>query len=147
MPKAKEVLHAIESQRARTQRQVRKKAQQVTSLTSKEEDDEEEEIEVQSPVKITIMVGDKQILEGSTIGSEPKKNIRFKFTTKRPQEEELAQIKGEIIAKQPPKRVCIREVEQTEDSYLKLVKLHKERKQVVEEEEKEEEESPLHKEL
>ena len=46
MPKDEEVLQAIESQRAGTQRQVRKKALQVTSLTTEEDDDEEEEIEV-----------------------------------------------------------------------------------------------------
>ena len=46
MPKDEKVLQAVKSQRAGTQRQVRKKAQQVISLTSKEED-EEEEVEVQ----------------------------------------------------------------------------------------------------
>ena len=59
-------------------------------------------------------------------------------------------IKGEIAAKQPQKRVCIREVEQKKDSYLKLVKLHKKGRKVVAEEVEEEEEeegSPLRKEL
>ena len=42
MPKDEEVLQAIESQRAGTQRQVRKKDLQVTSLTFEEEDEEEE---------------------------------------------------------------------------------------------------------
>ena len=65
-------------------------------------------------------------------------------------EEELMQIKGEIATKQPQKRVCIKELEQTKDSYLKLVKLHKEGRKVGEEEAEEEEEkegSPLRKEL
>ena len=48
----------------------------------------------------------------------------------------MAQIKEEIVAKQPQKKVCIREVEQSNDSYLKLVKHHKEGKHVVEEGEK-----------
>ena len=62
----------------------------------------------------------------------------------------MAQIKEDIAAKQPQKQVCIREVEKTKDSYLKLVKLHKEgRKVVTEEVDKEEEEEglPLCKEL
>ena len=70
-------------------------------------------------------MGEKQILVGSTLGLDPQRKICFKFTTRRPREEELAQIKGEIAAKQPPKRVCIQEVEQTKDSYVKLVKFHK----------------------
>ena len=97
-------------------------------------------------------MGQKHIPLGSNPGpKEQKRKLRFKFTTRRPtREEELAQIKGEIAAKQPQKRVCIREVEQTKDSYLKLVKLHKEGKKVVAEEAEEEEEeegSPLRKEL
>ena len=86
---------------------MRKKALQVTSLTTKEEDDEEEEIEVQSSMKKTIPVGDKQIPVGSTPEPELKKKIRFKFIARRPHEEKLAQIKGEILANQPPKRICI----------------------------------------
>ena len=120
-------------------------------MTSKEEDSEEEEFEVQSLAKKTIQVGEKQIPFGSTLSLEPKKKLCFKFTTRKSTRiEELAQIKGEIAAKQPQKRVCIREVEQTKNSYLKLVKLHKEGRKVVEEEEKEEKEeegSPLRKEL
>ena len=92
-------------------------------------------------------MGEKKIPMGAIIGPQPLKKWRFKFTTKRPREEELAQIKGDITVKQPPKKVCIQEVEQTQDSYLKLVNLHKEGKQVVEEEEGEEEESPLCKKL
>ena len=67
------------------------------------------------------------MLVGFTPGpEEPKRKLRVKLTTKRPtREEELAQIKEEIAAKQPPKRVCIQEVKQTKYSYLKLVKLHK----------------------
>ena len=93
MPEDEEILQMIKYQRAQTLRQVRKKALQVTSLTIEEEDDEEEEIEVQSLMKKIITVGDKQVLVGSTLGLEPKKKIRFKFTNKRPTEEELAQIK------------------------------------------------------
>ena len=41
-----------------------------------------------------------------------KNKLRFKFTTKRPiREEDLVQIKGEIAARKPQKRLCIREVE------------------------------------
>ena len=87
-------------------------------------------------------MGQKQIPIGSIPGpEEPKRKLRVKLTTKRPtREEELAQIKEEIVAKQPQKRVRIREVEQTKDSYLKLVKLHKEGKKVVAEEAEEDEE-------
>ena len=63
-------------------------------MTSEEEDDEDEGTKVQSPMKKTIIVGDKQIPVGSTPRLEPKEKIRFKFTTKRPREEELSQIKG-----------------------------------------------------
>ena len=50
-----------------------------------------------------------------------RKKLSFKFTARRPtREEELVQIKGEIAAKRPQKGVCIREVEQTKDSYLIL---------------------------
>ena len=107
MLKDEEVLQAIESQRVGTQRQVWKKALQATSLITEEDDNEEEEIEVQSPVKKTIIVGDKQILVGSTPRTKPKEKIRFKLTIKRPREEELAQSREETIAKQPPKQVCI----------------------------------------
>ena len=87
MPKDEEVLEAIESQKARTQRQVRKKDLQVTSLTFEEDDDEEEETKLLSLEKKTITVGDKQIPMGSTPRLESNKKVRFKFTTKRPREE------------------------------------------------------------
>ena len=48
----------------------------------------------------------------------------------------MEQIKEEITTKQPQKRVCIQEVGQTKDSYLKLVKLQKESQRVVDKEEK-----------
>ena len=81
-------------------------------------------------------MGQKHIPIGSTPGpKEPKRKLCVKLTTKRPtREEELAQIKEEIAAKQPQKQVCITKVKQTKDSYLKLVKLHKEGKKVVAEE-------------
>ena len=59
MPTDEEILQAIKSQRVRTQKQVRKKALQVTSSTTKEEDDEEEELEVQIIVRKTITMGEK----------------------------------------------------------------------------------------
>ena len=160
MPPDEELLEAIESQRGETHKQVKRKAQEIVSSTSEEEeshkeDTEEsknEESEEQEQAQKTIQVGQKQIPIGSTPGpEEPKRKLRVKLATKRPaREEELAQIKEEIAAKQPQKRVCIREVEQTTDSYLKLVKLHKEGKKVVAEEAEEEEEEeglPLRKEL
>ena len=162
MPSDEELLQVIESQRAGTHKQVKRKAQQVVSSTSKEEQSNKEDSEEESSekekfeervqVKKTIQVGQKHIPIGSTPGpEEPKRKLRVKLTTKMPtREEELVQIKEEIAAKHPQKRVCIREVEQTTDSYLKLVKLHKEGKKVVVEEAKEEEEeegSPLRKEL
>ena len=75
-----------------------------------EEDKEKEEYEVQVSAKKTIQVGEKQIPVGSTLGpKELKKKICFKFTTRRPmREEELVQIKGEIVATRPPKRVHIK---------------------------------------
>ena len=73
-------------------------------------------------------MGEKQILVGYTPRLDPQRKISFKFTTKRPREEELVQIKGEIVAKQSQKRVCMREVEQTKDSYPKQIKPHKEGK-------------------
>ena len=45
MPNDDELLQVINSQRARTQRQAKRKAQQVISLTSKEEEDNEEDTE------------------------------------------------------------------------------------------------------
>ena len=70
-----------------------------------EYDNEEEEMELQSLVKRTIKVGNKQIPMGSTPRPESKRKICFKFTTRRLREEELAQIKGEIAAKQDRKSV------------------------------------------
>ena len=46
MTNDEEVLEAIKSQRAGTQRQVKRKAQQVISPTVEEEDNEEDECEV-----------------------------------------------------------------------------------------------------
>ena len=127
MPKEEDILQAIKSQKTRTQKQVRRKALQVMSLI-----DEEEEQEVQIPTHKTITVGEKQIPVGSTLGPQPLKKLRCKFATKRAREEEIEQIKKEITTKQPPNRVCMREVEQTKDSYLNLVKLHKEYQRVIE---------------
>ena len=62
MPNDEELLQAIKSQRAGTQRQVRKKALQVASTTSEEEEDtdeEEEESKVRREVQKTITVGEK----------------------------------------------------------------------------------------
>ena len=69
MPLDEELLQAIKSQRAGTHKQVKRKAQQVASLTSEEEQDkgedteekdtEEEEFEEQAQVKKTIQVGEK----------------------------------------------------------------------------------------
>ena len=160
MPPDEELLEAIESQRAETHKQVKRKAQQIVSSTSEEEESHKEDTEEsknkeskeQEQAQKTIQVGQKQIPIGSTPGpEEPKRKLRVKLATKRPaREEELAQIKEEIVAKQPQKRVCIREVEQRTNSYLKLVKLDKEGKKVVAEEAEEEEEEeglPLRKEL
>ena len=68
---------------------------------------------------------------------QPLRKLRFQFTTRRTREEEIEQISEEIIVKQPPKRICMREVEQNKDSYLKWVKLHKEDQRVVDKEEEE----------
>ena len=103
MPQDEEVLQAIKSKRKVTQKQVRKKTLQVTSSMTREEDNEEQEPKVQVPVQKTITVGQKQIPMGSMPGPQPVKKIKFKLTTRRPREEELALIKGDITAKQPPK--------------------------------------------
>ena len=59
IPKDKEILQAIKSQKARTEKQVRKKALQVRSSKIEEEGDEEEEPKVQVPTQKTITVGEK----------------------------------------------------------------------------------------
>ena len=66
MPKDEDILQEIESQRARTQKQVRKKTLQVTFSTTEEEDEEEEELKLQVLVQRTIIQGEKQIPMGST---------------------------------------------------------------------------------
>ena len=76
MPSDKELLQIIKSQRVGTHKQVRRKAQQVVLLTSKEEqekeedtkeeDTEEEKYKEHIQVKKTIQVGEKQIPIGST---------------------------------------------------------------------------------
>ena len=97
MPPDEELLEAIESQRAETHKQVKRKAQQMVSLTSEKEeshkeDTEEsknEESEEHEQAQKTIQVGQKQIPIGSTPGpEEPKRKLRFKFTTRRPTREE-----------------------------------------------------------
>ena len=106
MPNDEDILQVIESQREKAQKQVRKKALQVTS-SAEEEDDGEEELEARVPTQKTITVGEKQIPMGSTLGPEPVRKIKVKFTTQRTREEEIEQIKEEISKKQPPKRVCV----------------------------------------
>ena len=74
MPSDKEFLQTIKSQRAGTHKQVKRKAQQIVSLTSKEEQDkeedteeedtEEEESKEQVHVKKTILVGERHIPVG-----------------------------------------------------------------------------------
>ena len=70
MPDDEELLQAIKSQRVGTQRQAKRKAQQVIFLTLKEEEDEKdieeedkekEESKVQSLARKTIQVREKHI--------------------------------------------------------------------------------------
>ena len=75
-----------------------------------EDDDEEEEPKLQAPMQKTMIVGENQIPMVYTPKPQPLKKRRFKSTTKRTRDKEIEQIKKEITTKQPPKRVCMREV-------------------------------------
>lgn len=82
-------------------------------------------------------VGGLQIPTGSTPGVDPPRKITINQKARREREEELEEIREEMVAKCPIKRPRLQDVEFTYGTYLKFLKLHKEGRRTSHKEEAE----------